>query len=83
MEDDASPGAVGGCLGLEQPDWYGPKMQAGYHEHSILLDSHAILQKLEKSGQGANAYLLKYIPLLEVRERQGEIREVRVYLNGR
>lgn len=82
-EDDASPGAGGRCLGLEQPDWYGPKMQVGYHERRILLDSHTLLQKLEKSGQGANPYLLKYIPLLEVREREGEIREVRVYLNGR
>lgn len=77
-ENDASPGVGGGCLGLEQPDRYGPKMQVGYHKRRVLLDSHAVLQKLEKSGQGANPYLLKYIPLLEVREREREIREVRV-----
>ena len=73
-EDDASRGAGGGRLGLEQPHGCGSKTQVGYHKPRVLLDSHAVVQKLNKSGHGANPQFLKYIPLLEVRERAGDIR---------
>ena len=43
-EDDASPGAGGLCLGLEQPHRYGPKIQVSHYKSSILFCSHKTMQ---------------------------------------
>lgn len=77
-EDDASPGAGGLCLGLEQPHRDGPKIQVNRCNSSILFGSCKALQKLEKSGHGADSQPLKYMPLSGVRERKGDIRSSQV-----
>lgn len=69
VEDDASPGARGGCLGLEQPHRDCSKMQVFYQHTIVILWYQQVLHKAEKVRHGANFHLLQYIPLWKDRKK--------------